>query len=163
MQLIISLIQNKGQSCDVQAMSKLVKETIHNVKLKVTKSELVFNMPVNEVGNFPGLFEKLDNAKKDLDVFNISIKVTTMEDVFLKVGKMTEEADGGSEENASNGRPLLRTQRYAQYCIIKYWFVDTCQGSCHQKPILQFMNLKCWQISKKTKKTQVFFKVMNKN
>ena len=133
MQLIILLIQNKGQSCDVQAMSKLVKETIHNAKLKVTKSELVFNMPVNEVGNFPGLFEKLDNAKKDLDVFNISIKVTTMEDVFLKVGKMTEEADGGSEENASNGRPLLRTQRYAQYCIIEYWFVDTCQGSCHQK------------------------------
>ena len=112
MQLIILLIQNKGQSCDVQAMSKLVKETIHNAKLKVTKSELVFNMPVNEVGNFPGLFEKLDNAKKDLDVFNISIKVTTMEDVFLKVGKMTEEAAGGSEENTSNGRPLLRTQRY---------------------------------------------------
>ena len=111
-QLIILPSQNKGQSCDVQAMSKLVKETIHNAKLKVTKTELVFNMPVNEVGNFPGLFEKLDNAKKDLDVFNISIKVTTMEDVFLKVGKMTEEADGGSEENASNGRPLLRTQRY---------------------------------------------------
>ena len=111
--LTISLTQNKGQSCDVQAMSKLVKETIHNAKLKVTKTELVFNMPVNEVGNFPGLFEKLDNAKKDLDVFNISIKVTTMEDVFLKVGKMTEEADGGSsEENALNGRPLLRTQRY---------------------------------------------------
>ena len=34
-----------------------------------------------------------------------------MEDVFLKVGKMTEEADGGGEENTSNGRPLLRTQR----------------------------------------------------
>ena len=114
-----TLSMNKGQSCDVQAMSKLVKETIHNAKLKVTKSELVFNMPVNEVGNFPGLFEKLDNAKKDLDVFNISIKVTTMEDVFLKVGKMTEEADGGSEENASNGRPLLRTQRYGSKFLIE--------------------------------------------
>ena len=81
----------KGPDCDVQAVTKLIKENIHGVSVKVTKNELIFNMPVNEVGNFPTLFEALDSNKQEMDIFNISIKVATMEDVFLKVGAMDEE------------------------------------------------------------------------
>lgn len=86
-----TLSMNKGENCDVQEISKLVKTAIHGANLKVTKNDLIFNLPVSEVGNFANLFERFDNAKKDLDVFNLSIKVATMEDVFLKVGDMTSE------------------------------------------------------------------------
>ena len=65
-------------------------------------------MPVSEVGNFPGLFEKLDNAKRDMEVFNISIKVTTMEDVFLKVGEMTDDVEN---DGSPKTRPVLSAQR----------------------------------------------------
>ena len=108
-----TLSMTKGQGCDVQAISKMIKDTIHGATLKVTKNELIFNMPVSEVGNFPALFEKLDNAKKNMCVFNVSIKVATMEDVFLKVGKMTEEAD--ENDNGNKTRPLLRSQRYTYF------------------------------------------------
>ena len=62
----------------------MVKETIQGSSLKITKNELIFNLPVNEVANFPDLFDKLDSALNELDVSNIGIKVATMEDVFLK-------------------------------------------------------------------------------
>merc|ERR1712242_71319 len=100
-----TLSMNKSEGCDVPAITKMIKDTIHGTTSKVTKSELIFNMPVSEVGNFPGLFEKLDNAKRDMEIFNISIKVTTMEDVFLKVGEMTEQIDSDNSP-----RPVLRTQ-----------------------------------------------------
>ena len=110
-----TLSMNKSENCDVPAITKMIKDTIHGTKSKVTKSELIFNMPVSEVGNFPGLFEKLDNAKRDMEVFNISIKVTTMEDVFLKVGEMTDEADN---DGSPKTRPVLSAQRL-DFCSIR--------------------------------------------
>ena len=74
----------KGPNCDVENVSTMVKETIQGSSLKITKNELIFNLPVNEVANFPNLFDKLDSALAELDVSNIGIKVATMEDVFLK-------------------------------------------------------------------------------
>ena len=74
----------KGPNCDVENVSTMVKETIQGSSLKITKNELIFNLPVNEVANFPSLFDKLDSALNELDVSNIGIKVATMEDVFLK-------------------------------------------------------------------------------
>ena len=74
----------KGPNCDVENVSMMVKETIQGSSLKITKNELIFNLPVNEVANFPDLFDKLDSALAELDVSNIGIKVATMEDVFLK-------------------------------------------------------------------------------
>ena len=74
----------KGPNCDVENVSTMVKETIQGSSLKITKNELIFNLPVNEVANFPDLFDKLDSALAELDVSNIGIKVATMEDVFLK-------------------------------------------------------------------------------
>ena len=83
-----TLSMTKDESCDTQAASALVKNAIHGANLKVTKNELIFNLPVSEIANFPDLFEKLDQAKHSLHVYNIGIKVTTMEDVFLKVANL---------------------------------------------------------------------------
>ena len=74
----------KGEKCDVSAISSMVKSTIDGARLRVTKNELIFSLPVNEAANFPRLFEKLDSALHEFDVSNIGIKVATMEDVFLK-------------------------------------------------------------------------------
>ena len=74
----------KGPNCDVSNVSKLVKGAIEGVAFKVTKNELIFNLPISEAVNFPQLLDKLDNKLHELDVANIGIKVATMEDVFLK-------------------------------------------------------------------------------
>ena len=79
-----TLSMTKGDNCDVKGISKLVKDAIYGTTSKVTRNELIFNLPVNESSKFPELFKAFDKSKEKLDVYNLSIKVTTMEDVFLK-------------------------------------------------------------------------------
>ena len=74
----------KGEKCDPSAVSNMVKSTVDGATLKITKNELIFNLPINEIAKFPLLFEKLDFSLHELCVSNIGIKVATMEDVFLK-------------------------------------------------------------------------------
>ncbi len=74
----------RGPECDIKAAKALVSKEIPGSSMSRTKNELIFNLPVNQVGKFPELFEELDREKNNLNVFNIGLKVTTMEDVFLK-------------------------------------------------------------------------------
>ena len=79
-----TLSMTKGPACDASAVSDLVKGEVEGASLRVTKSELIFNLPVNQVTKFPDLLAKLDETLEQLDVGNIGLKVATMEDAFLK-------------------------------------------------------------------------------
>jgi ATP-binding cassette subfamily A (ABC1) protein 3 len=79
-----TLTMTRGPNCDSKGASALIKGVIKGAALRVTKTELIFSMPGTEMEKFPELFEALDEAKAGLDVFNIGLKATTMEDVFLK-------------------------------------------------------------------------------
>ena len=47
-------------------------------------AEISFILPTEEAGKFPKLFETLENIKEKLDIVNIGVSVTTIEDVFLR-------------------------------------------------------------------------------
>ena len=47
-------------------------------------SEISFILPTQEAGKFPKLFETLEQLKDELDIVNIGVSVTTIEDVFLR-------------------------------------------------------------------------------
>ena len=79
-----TLTMTKGPGCDASVVSKLVKDEIDGASLRVTKNELVFNLPTSQAYNFSKVLGKLDEGLKELDVGNIGIKVATMEDAFLK-------------------------------------------------------------------------------
>ena len=46
---------------------------------------------MEEVKNFPALFDMLDRDKDSLKVNSYGISITTMEEVFLRVAEMEEE------------------------------------------------------------------------
>ena len=46
---------------------------------------------MEEVKNFPALFDMLDRDKNSLKVNSYGISITTMEEVFLRVAEMEEE------------------------------------------------------------------------
>jgi hypothetical protein len=63
----------------------LVKNTISGVKLNENlNSEISFILPVGETSKFSELFNKIDEQKEYLNVKNIGISISTLEDVFLK-------------------------------------------------------------------------------
>ena len=46
----------------------------------------VYNLPTSAAKDYPALFEDLDQNKSKLDFLNLGLSVTTMEDVFLRLG-----------------------------------------------------------------------------
>ena len=46
---------------------------------------------MEEVKNFPALFDMLDRDKNSLRINSYGISITTMEEVFLRVAEMEEE------------------------------------------------------------------------
>jgi ATP-binding cassette subfamily A (ABC1) protein 3 len=63
----------------------LVKSVVPSAKLHSDiNSEISFMLPISETARFAGLFEKLEAMKDKLNILNIGISITTLEDVFLK-------------------------------------------------------------------------------
>jgi ATP-binding cassette subfamily A (ABC1) protein 3 len=64
---------------------QLVRSVIPSAKLHSDiSSEISFMLPISEAGLFSELFEKLEKLKDSLNILNIGISITTLEDVFLK-------------------------------------------------------------------------------
>ncbi len=64
---------------------EIVRSVIPSAKLHSDiSSEISFMLPISETALFSGLFEKLENLKDKLNILNIGISITTLEDVFLK-------------------------------------------------------------------------------
>jgi ATP-binding cassette subfamily A (ABC1) protein 3 len=63
----------------------LVKNFIPNSKLNSNiNSEISFILPSNDSDKFSQLFECLEKEKDNLNIVNVGVSVTTIEDVFLK-------------------------------------------------------------------------------
>jgi hypothetical protein len=53
-----------------------------------TGTEISYQMPFSGAEGFPGLFDELDHKSKQLGIASYGISVTTLEEVFLRVGML---------------------------------------------------------------------------
>jgi len=74
------------------------------------QAEIVYNIPFEHSYNFPSLFDELDGSASQLGISSYGVAITSLEDVYLKVGRDTEleESKGVKEDlielNAINER-----------------------------------------------------------
>ena len=54
-------------------------------------AELSFILPASSTPSFPDLFDKMEATKTELGVLSFGVSITTMEEVFMKVGEGTDE------------------------------------------------------------------------
>lgn len=78
----------KNRSCDSARVEQLVKSFIPEAE-QVTDigAELSFILPASSAPSFPTLFSRLDMDKTPLGIEGFGVSVTTMEEVFIKVGE----------------------------------------------------------------------------
>ena len=84
----------KASSCDSSQVEKLVKSLVPQAE-QVTDvgAELSYILPSSSTPSFPELFDKIEAEKAALGIVSFGVSVTTMEEVFIKVGEgMTDEA-----------------------------------------------------------------------
>ena len=68
-----------------QRIIEIVQQRIAGAELTSNiNSEIAFILPATQTGRFAELFETLEKRKQELNIVNIGVSVTTLEDVFLK-------------------------------------------------------------------------------
>ena len=92
----LSVESSHDQSTEIEAYKQLREaETRKIIELIETEipsavlnsninSEMSFMLPSDQSGRFSDLFEKLESKSQELNILNIGISVTTVEEVFLK-------------------------------------------------------------------------------
>jgi ATP-binding cassette subfamily A (ABC1) protein 3 len=79
-------------------------------KLSEVSSEITYQIPTAMSGKFKDFFDEFDNSLDHLGLRSYGISVTTLEEVFLKVGhpdNLEEKPESLKEENTSNGNESL--------------------------------------------------------
>ena len=77
--------ETKEYDASTNRIINMISDTIPNSKLSSNvNSELSFVLPTDMSAQFPDLFLKLDQEKDQLNILNIGISITTVEEVFLK-------------------------------------------------------------------------------
>ncbi len=67
-------------------ITALMREHVPNLNvLSDVSSELVVQLPLDQIPNFPNLFGNLDAKLKELGLLTYGISITTLEEVFLRV------------------------------------------------------------------------------
>ena len=100
----------KKNSCDSSKIEKLMKSLVPKAK-QVTDvgAELSYILPSSATPSFPKLFDRLETERKELGIVSFGVSVTTMEEVFMKVGE-------GATDDTLNDRYLYAF--YKDYIII---------------------------------------------
>nr|KAF6365701.1 hypothetical protein mPipKuh1_000030 [Pipistrellus kuhlii] len=81
----------KEPHCNPEAVSRLVYHHIPHASLESSAgAELSFILPKESTHRFESLFAKLEKKQKELGIASFGASVTTMEEVFLRVGKLVD-------------------------------------------------------------------------
>eukprot|EP00468_Gymnochlora_sp_CCMP2014_P005803 CAMPEP_0167753008 /NCGR_PEP_ID=MMETSP0110_2-20121227/7466_1 /TAXON_ID=629695 /ORGANISM="Gymnochlora sp., Strain CCMP2014" /LENGTH=1725 /DNA_ID=CAMNT_0007638709 /DNA_START=398 /DNA_END=5575 /DNA_ORIENTATION=- len=80
-----------GAGGDVKSVRGLVHKYIPTVQTRTTAGEIQCRLPLKSSKAFPALMKQLDEDSKKYNILNYGISVTTLEEVFLKVGAATKE------------------------------------------------------------------------
>ncbi|KAH9498375.1 ATP-binding cassette sub- A member 3 [Bulinus truncatus] len=82
------MILVKQPECNVQRVISIVQQYIPTAELESNiGAELSFILPQNLVSHFESLFTELEQKQQELGISSFGASVTTMEEVFLKVGQ----------------------------------------------------------------------------
>jgi ATP-binding cassette subfamily A (ABC1) protein 3 len=95
----------KDPHCNTKAVKDVILSYIPTASVESEHaSELSYILPREMSSHFEQLFSELETKQKDLGVGSFGVSVTTMEEVFLKVGEQYDPTD--NTENSSYGSDL---------------------------------------------------------
>jgi len=98
-----TLAIEKGPGFNDRTVKGLVSKYVpENNEISNVGTEIVMQLPLNASENFQSLFEQFDDRKKELNIVNYGVSVTTLEEVFIKV------AHGGDHDKQENEKVKRR-------------------------------------------------------
>nr|ALE60397.1 ATP-binding cassette sub-family A ABCA1 [Plutella xylostella] len=93
----------KGDNCNVEDVNRFLRGHVADVKENTNiGSELTYILLKEDVSKFPNLLKAFEEQKAALNVTSYGLSVTTLEEVFMKVG--AESSKTPAESSASGSR-----------------------------------------------------------
>ncbi|XP_069503020.1 phospholipid-transporting ATPase ABCA3 [Ambystoma mexicanum] len=87
------MVMVKASHCDVEEISRLICQYVPNAILESNAgAELSFVLPKESTHRFEALFTELERRRNELGIASYGASVTTMEEVFLRVGKLVDSS-----------------------------------------------------------------------
>lgn len=97
----------KTPSFNQSQVNALLSKHVHDFQLNQdTVSEATYNVPFEAAGRFPPMFAEFDASLETLGINSYGVAITSLEDVFLKVGE--ERGKNGNIEEAENEFSISR-------------------------------------------------------
>ncbi len=100
----------KEPTCTVERITDVLRKTIPDIEIEQNVgAELSYSLPDNKSNLFPDMFEELERRKVDLGIASYGASITTMEEVFMKVGKHADEAKHALEGEKNSTKISMET------------------------------------------------------
>ncbi|XP_049855750.1 phospholipid-transporting ATPase ABCA3 isoform X1 [Schistocerca gregaria] len=100
------LIIVKGEKCNVSEITNLLRKYIDDIEVAQNiGSELSYILTEEKSSVFESMLKELEDNGKSLDILSFGVSLTTMEEVFMRVGK-DQEVNVLKDHHASNEKSL---------------------------------------------------------
>ncbi|ETO31060.1 ATP-binding cassette sub-family A member 3 isoform 2, partial [Reticulomyxa filosa] len=87
----------------------IVMQTVEGASVvSVAGGEIAYRLPFTETQSFPDMLEALDAKKKDLRITGYGVSVTTLEEVFMKIGEDFGDIDKETGTVLPNRTSILK-------------------------------------------------------
>ncbi|XP_075727970.1 phospholipid-transporting ATPase ABCA3-like isoform X4 [Rhipicephalus microplus] len=118
----------KGSSCSLNVVTEKVTSAIPAAQLTSDIGhEAMFNLGFPPASDVIPLLKNLEQSKESLGIASLGISVTTMEDVFIRVGEL---ADISVEMSSASSSSHNGTDRIGGLVEVLWKKVDECQYVC---------------------------------
>ncbi|XP_054158739.1 phospholipid-transporting ATPase ABCA3-like [Oppia nitens] len=103
-------IVKSGESTDIGALTRLIQSHIVEAKMNSNAgSEISYSLPDHSSSHFESLFTTIEMQKLRLGIDSYGVSITTMEEVFLRVGQYAEDGMKGLAGDGSGNADRIKT------------------------------------------------------
>ncbi|KAG1683907.1 ATP-binding cassette sub-family A member 3 [Nymphon striatum] len=93
----------KESTCNVDTIDKLVTQFVSNAEMESNMgAELSYILPHESSSKFQALFQEIEDNKEALGISGYGASITTMEEVFIKVGEKMDTGESTATHLTSN-------------------------------------------------------------
>lgn len=88
---------------DMHSLTTEIQDFVPSAVVKnIATGTVVFSLPTNDTEALSKLFINLEQQKERLGIANFGVSITSLEDVFLKVGEIADEVDKASSKHSDD-------------------------------------------------------------
>ncbi|XP_071958195.1 phospholipid-transporting ATPase ABCA3-like [Antedon mediterranea] len=100
----------KNENCQVDQLTKIIQDYVPGSYLESNiGAELAYILPGDSTSQFQSLFENVEGQRTSLGVESFGVSITTLEEVFMKVGEQAEAKANGTANNDDDEEAVAST------------------------------------------------------